>query len=95
MMFNPNQIEEYQRDFKWLLNIDCDFVIAQNKDNDEIVLYSENQGIVIDRYIHAQISNFLKKINFVPEKDEFNPKTDRFINKNYDVNIVQVSVYLP
>lgn len=51
------------------------FSIAQNKQNDTLVLYNSETDVVIDRAIHGHIANILRKINHL-EKDLRNPANE-------------------
>lgn len=48
----------------------ADFELCQNKVNNEIVLYSEKDNLIIDRYIYAIICDKLREILYV-EKDRY------------------------
>lgn len=65
-------VDNYQNDIEWLIG-KYDFQKYVNQQNDEIVLYDSTQNIIIDRLSYMQISDFLKKINYVPDRNEFNP----------------------
>ena len=52
-----------------------DFNTALNKNTEEIVLYNQKTGVVIDRIIHAQISTFLRELLFI-EKNRKKPAND-------------------
>ena len=48
----------------------ADFELCQNKVNDEIVLYSEKDNVIIDRYVHSIICDKLREIHYI-EKDRY------------------------
>lgn len=48
----------------------ADFELCQNKVNNEIVLYSEKDNVIIDRYVHSIICDKLREIHYI-EKDRY------------------------
>lgn len=65
-------VPSYKESFKFFLR-GFDFRMCENKQNNEIVLYDGLQDVTIDRLIYSEISSFIKKINFISDKTEFNP----------------------
>jgi hypothetical protein len=75
MLYN---IDYYKQDINWLLTTNVNqqqynFQKYVNQQNNEIVLYDDVFDIKIDRLIYYEISTFLKQINDISEKNEFNP----------------------
>lgn len=67
-----HSIPSYKEALKFLVG-EYDFRSATNTINNEQILYDGMNDVVIDRLIYSEMSNFIKKINFISDKTEFNP----------------------
>lgn len=63
---------EYKDALKWLIGYD-EFEMKLNTVNNERVLYDSENDVLIDRLIYEQISSFIRAINLISDKNEFNP----------------------
>lgn len=70
------QSEHYFKGLNWLLSRDGKsyfFIKGYNENSQEFVLYDPDSGIVIDKYIYEKISKFIRTINYISDKTEYNP----------------------
>jgi len=67
------QSQQYQDGLNWLMNDIFDFKLYKDNVNNMYLLYDENKDVKIDIVTYALISEFIKKINMVSDKTQFNP----------------------
>lgn len=49
------------------------FVFVENPENGQLGIYNKEKDILIDRAIYYELVNYIRKINFIDPKPEFNP----------------------
>ena len=69
------QIPMYQEAVKFFIG-ECNFQVCINPENDEMLLEDIFAEIRIDRYIYGKIAEFIRGINFISDKREFNLEND-------------------
>lgn len=77
------QTGDYKECMKIFLG-DYDFKLYQDK-NQQFFLYDEDKDVGIDNIVYEQISKFIKQMNIISDKTEFNPANKgarKFLIKN-------------
>ena len=64
----------YFKAFKFFLGVES-FFIAQTEDGDNVIL-DNNKNFILNSEIYDYISEFIRKINGIPETDKINPEDD-------------------
>jgi len=70
-LFSNDENNIHIKGLKWFIG-DYNFSIYKNNQSNMNVLYDEKKNIIIDKLIYMRISHFIKQINNIPEKNEYN-----------------------